>query len=190
MIKKIAFFLIIGGMFLACGTDTFTPKPRGYFRISFPDKKYQKLDTVLPFTFNYPTYSEVDITLKENNEYWTNITFPREKAYMHLTYKRVNNNIETCLEDAYTLAYKHTIRADAIGESVYANDTTKVYGLFYDIQGDAASSIQFFLTDSVKHFLRGALYFNVHPNKDSLAPVVQFLDKDVVEIMESVRWKN
>lgn len=178
------------GLLQACNNSSYTPKPRGYFRIDFPEKKYQKFDSTFPYTFEYPKYATVNAhPAASPTDFWINISFPKQKAYMHLTYKHVDKNIDTFLEDTYTLAYKHSIRADAIRESAYANDTAQVYGLLYDIKGDAASSIQFFVTDSVQHFLRGALYFRVHPNKDSLAPVVKFIDKDVVHLMESLRWK-
>ncbi len=190
MIKKITTVLSLC-LLMACGGRGYTPKPRGYFRISFPEKTYQRFDSTFPYSFDYPKYATVrPHPAAKPSDYWVNVDFPNQNAYIYLTYKHVENDIETFLEDTYTLAYKHTIRADAINESVYVNDSTNVYGLLYQIKGDAASSLQFFVTDSVEHFLRGALYFNVRPNKDSLAPVVKFIDSDVVRIMESIEWKK
>jgi gliding motility-associated lipoprotein GldD len=94
------------------------------------------------------------------------------------------------MEDARSLAYKHTVKADAIDERIFSNSEKKVYGVLYDIRGNSASSIQFFLTDSTKHYIRGALYFRVEPNKDSLAPAVDFFTKDVIEFIESFEWKT
>jgi gliding motility-associated lipoprotein GldD len=122
-------------------------------------------------------------------KYWINIDFPRYKARIHISYKPVNGNIDNLIEDVRTLAYKHTIKADAINEKVFSNPERKVYGILYDIKGNAASSYQFYVTDSVKHFLRGALYFNVHPNKDSLSPAVEFFGKDMRYLIESLEWK-
>jgi len=118
-----------------------------------------------------------------------NIVFPGLNGTIHLSYFNVNNNINDLLEDNRKLVYKHTIKADAINE-VYYNDTLKaVYGVLYEIKGNAASSVQFYATDSVRHFLRGSLYFNNVPNKDSLAPVIKFVEKDIDHLMKTLSWK-
>jgi gliding motility-associated lipoprotein GldD len=101
----------------------------------------------------------------------------------------VDHNLFQYTEDSRALAYKHTIKADAINETVYTNPGHRVYGILYDIKGNAASSLQFYLTDSVRHFLRGSLYFNVEPNKDSLAPVIAYFREDIVHLIESFEWK-
>jgi len=112
------------------------------------------------------------------------------KGKIHLSYKTIHNNFNELMEDSRRLAYKHTIKADAINEQMFIDDEKHVFGILYDIQGDAASSIQFFATDSTTHFLRGSLYFNVIPNKDSLAPVVSFVKKDIIKLMETLSWTS
>ena len=166
------------------------PKPRGYFRIEFPEKQYRAFDSTFPYRFNYPVYGKIVIDNQTGAEkYWINIEFPKYKAKIHISYKSVNGNINNLIEDVRTLAYKHTIKADAINEKLFINPEKKVYGTLYDIKGNAASSYQFFVTDSVKHFLRGALYFSAHPNKDSLAPAIDFFGKDMTYLIESLEWK-
>lgn len=93
------------------------------------------------------------------------------------------------MEDSREFVYKHTVKADAIKETFYEDYDKHVYGILYDIKGDAASSVQFFITDSTKHFIRGALYFEVRPNKDSLNPVIDFIRQDVVHMFESIKWE-
>jgi len=101
----------------------------------------------------------------------------------------VNQNLNEFIEDSRDLTYKHTIKADAIQETVYTNPELEVHGILYDVKGNAASSIQFYLTDSNEHFLRGSLYFNVQPDKDSLAPVISFFREDIIHMVESFAWK-
>jgi len=117
------------------------------------------------------------------------ISFPDYKAKIHLSYKDISGNLNQLTEDARTLAYKHTYKADAIDEQVFINPEQKVYGILYDIKGNSASSIQFYVTDSSKHYLRGALYFRCQPNKDSLAPAIEYFTADVVHLIETLRWK-
>lgn len=169
---------------------SYAPKPRGYMRIDMPDKRYRAFDTTFPYSFEIPVYSKILPDTDQNTEpYWINIFFPKFGGTIHISYKSVHGNLGKFTEDSRTLAYKHTIKADAIRETVYSNDSAKVYGLLYEIRGNAASSLQFYATDSTEHFIRGSLYFNVEPNKDSLAPVISFFKDDVVHLMETIRWK-
>jgi gliding motility-associated lipoprotein GldD len=187
--KTIAAILISVCFAISC-THTYTPKPRGYFRIDFPAKEYQQFDSTCPFTFQYPKYGKIERDMDKNAEpCWINITFPQYKSKIHLSYKVVNGNPAQYIEDSHTLAYKHAIKADAIDEFLVEYPQKKVYGIIYDIRGNAASAIQFYLTDSVRHFLRGSLYFEATPNKDSLAPAIDFFRKDVEKIINTLEWK-
>lgn len=183
-------FLILAVVLLMQCTENYSPKPRGYFRVSFPDKKYQKFESDAPYTFDIPVYAQI---LPDTNDiegkWWYNLVFPAMKATIHISYKDVEGNLSKYLEDTRTLVYKHTIKADAINEQVFVNKDKNVYGVLYEIKGNAASPYQFFVTDSIKHFVRGALYFNVYPNKDSLAPSFKFIKKDIIRLMETTEWK-
>lgn len=190
-----SWFLILTCVSLvSCSSDddeTIAPKPRSYFRLSFPEKKYVTYDSVCPFTFEMPVYSRID---KDKNfgaePCWLNLDFPTFNGTLHLSYKAVNGNIKDYLEDTYTLVSKHQIKAAGIEEQRISRDSSKVYGLIYEIKGNAASSIQFFLTDSTHHFIRGALYFNAIPNTDSIAPVLEFIKEDIHKIISTLQWKN
>ncbi|BDX38279.1 gliding motility lipoprotein GldD [Tenuifilaceae bacterium CYCD] len=190
--KRLSSVLILFIVVIVWSCDsTSVPKPRGYFRINFPEKEYRLFDSIYPFTFKYPAYGRV---MPESNRgqdgKWLNIDFSGYKARIHLSYKDVAGNLNLMTEDAHSLAYKHTVKADAIDEQVFSNSQKKVYGILYDIKGNSASSVQFFLTDSVRHYIRGALYFRCEPNKDSLSPAVDFFRKDVVAMIESFEWKK
>jgi len=174
---------------ISCKKD-YIPKPRGYFRIDFPEKAYIKMDSAaLPYRFEIPVYSKIVPDNERLAEpYWVNLKIPRNKAEVNLSYKKVDNNLMKLTEDARTMAYKHSIKADAINERVFVNPAKKVYGIIYLIDGNSASPLQFYLTDSTKHFLRGALYIREVPNIDSIRPVIQFLTPDIIHLIETTEW--
>jgi gliding motility-associated lipoprotein GldD len=171
--------------------DTPMPRRKGYFRIALPPKQYITYNKDCPFTFEYPNYARVVIDSEPGSQpCWLNIVYPRFRAKLYLSYKEVNHNLNTYLEECRSFAVKHEVRASAINEKDWTNAKDKVYGLIYDIEGNAASNMQFYLTDSTKNFIRGALYFYSIPNKDSLEPVVNFLKEDITHMVETFRWKG
>lgn len=189
MNRILFFFLLLIPFVFSCSQD-YVPKPMGYFRIDLPEKKYQTFQDECPFTFEYPVYAQVKKSDLPNAEpYWYNVEFPQFNAKVHLSYKAIKANQNDIFEECRTLAYKHAIKADAIDELPYDDSANKVYGMLYEIKGNAASSIQFYASDSTRHFIRGALYFAVRPNKDSLAPVIDFIEEDIVKLIETLRWK-
>jgi len=187
MSKAIPFILLCIILFCSSCRKNYIPKPHGYFRIDFPEKEYKSYESSYPYLFDYPQYTKIVDYNKDSA--WINIIYPENNAIIHLTYKVINNNIANYLEETRNFVYKHTLKADAISETPFLNYEKKVYGMLYDIKGNAASSINFFVTDSSSNFLRGALYFNTSPNKDSLAPVVDFIRSDIVNLMETFEWK-
>jgi gliding motility-associated lipoprotein GldD len=189
-LKKIFLVILTGVIVYSCSREG-TPRPRGYFRIEFPEKDYVRLDTVMPYGFEYPVYGRVETDLSPQAEpYWINLYFPEFKARVHVSYKSVEGNLYELLEDNIRFAYNHVVKADAIDEHIFYDEDNDVFGMVFEIKGDAASPVQFFATDSMRHFLRGSLYFQTRPNRDSLAPVVTFLTEDVIRLMETLRWKN
>lgn len=193
--KKILFLAIPFLLILGCN-EKYTPKPREYFRIDFPEKTYHQLQPGFPYQFDVPDYSKIVPDQGNSDQpYWINISIPANKAEVHISYynlsnKEVSNRVllNKFMEDTRTLAYKHTVKADAIQEQVFMNPGKNVYGLIYRIEGNAASPMQFFLTDSTNHFLRGALYIREVPNIDSLKPVIDFLEPDVIRLIETTTW--
>ncbi len=165
----------------------YTPKPRGFFRIDLPEKQYKDLANDYPYSFKYP--ASASIIQNETEKYWINIEYPDLGGKIHISYMKIEGNLDNIINDTRKLAYTHTVKADAIHEKVFQKPGKDVYGILYEIEGNAASSVQFFLTDSINHYLRGALYFNCKPNKDSLAPVINFVKDDIVVLMESLEWK-
>jgi gliding motility-associated lipoprotein GldD len=194
MKKAIIILFVVVSSVVACTSDnTYTPKPKGYFRINFPKKEYKIFNSNAPFTFEYPVYAQMVADNEKNAlPYWQNLIFPRFNGKLHLTYydflsKKDYNDMT---EGARTLAMTHTQKANAIDQKLINYPDKKVYGIYYAIEGNTASSVQFFLTDSVKHYFRGALYFNERPQYDSLQPVIKFIKKDIDKMIDTFRWKN
>lgn len=187
----IAFSLLSLLLATSCKKE-YIPKPRGYFRIDFPEKAYVPIDSAeLPYRFEIPVYGRL-VADKERiaEPYWVNLKIPKNKAEVNISYKKVEGNLAALTEDSRTLAYKHSIKADAINERIFVNPQKKVYGTIYMIEGNAASPLQFYLTDSTKHFLRGALYIREVPNIDSIRPVIDFLTPDVIHLIETTEWTH
>ncbi|MDR2449168.1 MAG: gliding motility lipoprotein GldD [Prevotellaceae bacterium] len=184
----ILYFLLLG--VAACGNPS-TPKPEGYLRIDLPDKHYRLFDSVtFPYRFECPVYARVapDTTSYNHEPYWLNINLP-EKATIHFSYKKIKNNFPDLLNDVHNFVYRHVIKASAITETPIRYSGKKTCGMLYEISGEAASSVQFYVTDSVRHFVRGALYFMETPNYAYLAPMISYYTLDIEHLIETLQWK-
>jgi len=180
------YFIIIIILLASC-KERYSPKPNGYLRIDLKQKTYQ-LFKPENCSFSFMAAEYFQLINKPNC--WVDVIYPKHNATIHMTYKNVGNDLNKLLEDSRNMVYKHTIKADAINEKLYLNNSHKTYGTLYDIKGEAASAVQFHLTDSVNHFIRGALYFNTPINYDSLGPIINYIRDDVLYIMESLTWEN
>ena len=191
LIKIFSLILVLTFLLVSCG-ENYTPLPRGYFRIDFPEHTYRLSDTTFPYYFEYPEYAELQNSPHNpDSMYWINVIYPQFKATVYLSYKNVDGNLITYLEDAYTLVSKHIPKADAINDSLIVDNERNIFGLTYKIEGSgAASPYQFFVTDSASHFLRGALYFDIVPNNDSLEPVIDFITDDIKHLINTLEWNN
>lgn len=178
-------------MATACGDNNQQPKPRGYFRIDLPEKQYVTLDTMARYSFEYPVYATITPDQYSPDETdWVNVVFPAFKGTIHISYKHVDGNLSQYVEDAHKMIVKHIEKANGIRDSLIIDDERNVYGLMYYLDGEGvASPLQFYVTDSTRHFLRGSLYFNVYPNNDSLQPVIDFITDDARHLINTLQWK-
>lgn len=190
-------FPVLATMILlySCRPSTPVPKPRGYFRIELPQHEYRKFDsTSFPFRFEYPVYGKItqDLNLnkEEHSPYWLNVEFAEMNAAIYISYKPIagTETLESLIDESFRLSYAHDIRADYIKTPPFrtANGLT---GVTYNVGGNAASAYQFYITDGQRNFIRGALYFNVSPNADSLRPATEFLKKDMDHLIETMSFK-
>lgn len=186
---KLSIYIFTALLITSCGgEDNYTPKPRGYFRLTTPPQTYQHLDINCPYTFEYNEAAEWQ---KSRYQCWGDVYYPSLKARLQLTYKPVTaTNLDTLLSEGHELAFKHVVKADGISEKLFTDSEKKVYGVLYKMQGEAASSTQFFMTDSTEHFLRGVLYFYAEPNEDSLQPVNDYMYEEVAHLIETLKWQN
>ena len=199
--KKLVWIIPVLLVFAACSRNhDFSPKPRGYFRIVFPEKTYQEFNGPYPFTFIYPKYAviELDKTPQKkvkkliNMNHLLNMQFPQFNGTLHLSYESITSKkvFDELTEDSRKFAFKHSVKATSIDQAIIHNADRKIYGIYYTIDGNAASSIQFYLTDSVKNYMRGALYFNSTPRIDSIQPVLKFVKRDIDTMIKTFRWKG
>jgi gliding motility-associated lipoprotein GldD len=191
--RNLACVVLMVLLFAACQNRDYSPKPRGYFRIEFPQKNYQEYTGGCPFTFEYPTYAHVvPDTERITKPCWLNMQFPQFKGTLHISYEDIPSKaiFDSLIEQSHVFAFKHTIKASSIDEMKLYYPEKKVYGVYYTIDGNAASSAQFFLTDTTKHFFRAALYFRTEPRLDSIQPVLTFIKKDMDVMIKSFKWKR
>jgi gliding motility-associated lipoprotein GldD len=169
---------------ISCKNETI-PKPASYLRLDYPIAEYKNYENNCRYTFDIN--SNAIITEKGNCNF--EINYPKMKATIYLSYKPVNNNIKLLLQDAQKLTYEHVIKADDILEQPYINMEKRVFGMFYQVNGNAATNTQFYVTDSTKNFVAGSVYFYAKPNFDSIMPAASYIKNDVQNLMESLKWK-
>lgn len=173
--------------------DEVLPKPKAYLRLEYPEAKYKEVSMPLPFTFERNELSNPISQVKvsrDKKSQGIDIEYPTLKGTIYITYKDVKENLELYLLDAQSITQKHTQRAEEIVEQPYINEERKVYGMFYEVGGNAASQSQFYVTDSINHFVTGSLYFYAKPNYDSILPAAEYLKNDIRQIMETIKWKE
>lgn len=187
MTARLTILLLIATF--ACN-HAYTPRPTGYPRIDYPDKTYKLYSDQPYFQFEIPDYSFVEEDRSPGSDAgWINVVIPQLNGKIHLSYKPVLDNLGDYITDSRTLVYKHAVKAEGIEESPFIHREKRQFGMVYDLKGDVASAVQFFVTDSTHHFLRGSLYFDCPPNRDSLNPVISFLREDIIHMIETTKWK-
>lgn len=187
-------FVLITGLALVmgCGNDPI-PKPKAFLRLDYPSPKYITSKAKVPFSFDQNNMASLKDNVKYNPDDGStglNINYPQLKGTIYLTYKPVKGNLINLLKDAQNLTQEHTVKADEIEGTFFENPDSKVYGMFYEVGGNAASQSQFYATDSLNHFINGSLYFYAKPNYDSIYPAAVYLKNDIRRIMESLSWKD
>jgi gliding motility-associated lipoprotein GldD len=197
MKNKIAFvsILISTILLLASCTEeekTFMPKPKGFNKIDLPAHSYDTISGNYPYTFEYSKLAKIfPDTSKTAEPYWIDIYYPEYRANIQITYKDPKNNpkvLEEYIQDSHTLANKHNVKAYAIDELIITSPQGYAVKVF-ELSGDVPSQIQFHVTDSSKHFLRGAVYFRTSTKNDSLAPVINYMKEDVMHLIETLKFK-
>ncbi|TAG54645.1 MAG: gliding motility lipoprotein GldD [Cytophagales bacterium] len=197
LLLKYLFVFLMTFIFLAC-EKTFVPKPKGYHRIDLPPHSYQDLENKHPYFFKFSRYAKTsNHKSKSTEEHWIDVTYPEHRAVIQLTYKNLKgkkldlknkNFLNELVNDSYKLTSKHNIKAYAIDETIIRTPTGKAATIF-ELEGDVPSQFQFYITDTTNHFLRGALYFRTSTKNDSLAPIINYIKIDIVQMLNTLEWK-
>jgi len=186
LIINLFFVVLISLSTTSCNDSETLPKPKAFLRLAYNDATYASLDSNCPYTFEISTLAKPNF----NKKCWINLSYPTLKASVNITYRKVENNINELLKESEKLTYNHAIKADLISApSIYHNSEKKTYGSLTEVTGNAASPLQFHVTDSTEHFITGAVYFTVQPNYDSIFPAIKYIEKDIKHIMETIVWK-
>ncbi len=192
---KHSFILLLLPLLLWSCAKPAAPKPYGYVRFTMPDTCYTPFSLHRPDNQDYPYNfllsgnAVVQSLTQKGEHYWINIFYPSLNATVHCSYKPVRGNLRELTNDAIEFVYKNASHATSIPEQAYSHPEERVYGVFFDLEGNTASPYQFFLTDSTTHFFRASVYCNCRPNADSLAPIHQYLRQDMIHLIESFQWQ-
>ncbi len=183
-------FAFIFCVFICFSCDeVHVPKPKAFLSLDYPGATYLKSQLDLPFKFEKNKLAQLNVSKKNNALEGLVLRYPALKASVFINYKKVDNNLEKYISDARAMTQKHLQVADEISERMYENIQQNLYGMFYDLKGNVASQSQFYVTDSLHHFISGALYFETKPNYDSILPAINYIQKDMMHLIESLRWK-
>lgn len=180
------YLLAITLIIVSCNSKPTTPKPNAFLKLEYPNSGYQKTNSETPYTFEHSNIS--NFFSKKNG--WSNIKYPSLNAEITITYQPIKNNLIQLIRDAEKLTYKHTLKADNIEAYPFENSNKKVYARLFTLTGDVASPLQFQVTDSIKNFIYGSLYFNSRPNYDSILPAINYINKDIKHIIETLEWSK
>jgi len=181
------FFIFTFSMILLTScNEEILPKPKAFLRLAYENTEYNKISSNCPYIFEVSN----NVNANYDEKCWITIEYPKLKASLNITYRPIENNLKELLQESEKLTYNHAIKADGISTKPYENYKNKKYGALSEVTGNAASPLQFHLTDSTKHFITGALYFKVQPNYDSILPAIKFIEKDIEHLMETLEWKN
>ncbi|WP_089999475.1 gliding motility lipoprotein GldD [Chryseobacterium taichungense] len=183
---KNAIFIFAVLLLVSCGKDPI-PKPYGELRLEYPAPKYQKFENNCAYTFEYSDFAKI---ADAKRPCWYYLNYPKMKAKVFVTYYPIKNDFAAHIREAEKMVYEHTIKASAIDTKSFEYPEKKVYGNFYELKGQSASNLQFYITDSTKHFVTAYLYFNTRPKPDSLAPAVDYIKNDMKHLLDTFEWKN
>lgn len=182
-------FVLLSLLFFSCSKNADVPKPIGNLRLSYPKNQYNFFkEQTSPFEFQKSIYTKLELREKQG---WVNLHYPTLNATLYITYSPIKNNLYQLIKDTEKLTFdKHTIKAIEINGQPYENKQSKVYGTLFRLMGNTATNLQFYASDSAKHFMSGALYFRTKPNYDSLLPAIDYVEKDIKTLMESIKWRR
>lgn len=191
MNKSIVYIAFCTLLLVACGD--YIPKPKAYPRIYYPERNFTPIDTDCPFSFEIPSYSKLVPYAQEDEPCWYNLQYPQFNATLHLSYIEMKSiaDLDSLTEDAYKMVFKpHLQRAEEIIEREISDTAKGLTGLIYDLEGKTATPLNFYITDSKKHFFRGSFYFNTRTVRDSVLPIYNFINEDIMRSIKTFEFEE
>lgn len=191
-VTRILICLIFPLLFLtACGDDTMLiPKPEAHLRIEFPKRVYHRVSDDCPYSFELPSYMDaLPATDVARGSCHKDISLGQFNGVILFSYLPIDTALSAYINYSIKRVQEHQIMATAINDTSFSFPGKKVYGTMFSIEGNAASPFQFYLTDSVKHFVKAEVFFNTRPNYDSIYPVLQYIKADLYHMIGTLEWK-
>ena len=194
---RVLLLSLMSVLIYSCAADQVnTPKPRMYPRVVYPDQKYDSFALeACHFTFEKPAYAKIKTGInffgeKSSHPCWFDLELEELQGSIHFSYNPIDgdNSLDKLVSDAFRIVEQHNSKAE-YREEVLIENRHGVNGLQFNLEGPVASPINFFLTDTTNHFVRASLYFNTAVDPDSIAPILDFVSKDIEKIIYSFEWK-
>lgn len=170
---------------ISCAKDP-VPKPSGELRLEYPESKYAKFEKDCHYTFEFSDFAAIEDAKKPC---WFYLNYPEMKGKVFITYFPIKGDLQAHIKEAEKMVYEHTVKASSIDTKSFEYPEKRVFGNFYELKGQSASNLQFYITDSTRHFVTAYLYFNSRPKPDSLAPAVEYVKKDMQHLIDTFEWK-
>lgn len=184
MFKNLLYLFL--AIFLVSCSEDYKPKPKGELRLEYPKPQYKAFSSPCSYGFEYSDFAKIYDAKKQC---WYNLTYPKMKANVFITYFPVKNDFDKHVKEVEKMVYEHTIKASAIETKSFSYPEKRVFGNFYELKGESASNIQIYITDSTRHFVTANLYFKSRPKPDSLAPAINYVKQDLLHMIETFHWK-
>lgn len=185
MLKNVVVFIFCL-LIVGCGKESI-PKPSGELRLEYPVPQYELFSSDCSYQFEFSNYAEISEAKKPC---WFYLNYPKMKGKLFVTYFPIKGDLLGHIKESEKMVYEHTVKASSIDTKTFSYPEKRVFGNFYELKGQSASNIQFYITDSTKHFVSAYLYFNTRPKPDSLAPAVDYVKKDILHLIDTFEWKK
>lgn len=174
------------------------PLPRMYPRVVFPERNEVVFSKdICNMTFKYPDYFNYvqDTSFFDSRPIhpcWFDMNALSLNASIHFSYYPISDRsaYDKLINDVYKMVGEHNIMATFRSEKPIMNEKENAFGLAFEIEGEVASPLQFFLTDSTRNFVRASLYFNAKVDPDSTKIIYDYIKQDIDLMIRSWEWNE
>lgn len=166
------------------------PKPPTYLRLELPEHTYTQFKDECPYTFEISSlYKVKSVSDSTQQTCHKDIDLGPVNGVIHFSYISMTEKLSTYINYSNDKVEDHKLKATGIEDTQIIRTKDRVFGTFFKLKGDVASPFQFYLTDSTSRFVSGVIYLNSVPNYDSLRPTLDYLEKDLLKMVNTFEWK-